>query len=119
MERSIFYTDNIGCNYIAIIAESRGKKEDNLLFTQYQLILSNGTKYVTSERFKNKIKSFKFIYKSENNIGTQIADLVAYPIATKIIYPERVNLAFEVIEDNIYRQFPGSDYIGYGLKVFP
>jgi len=119
LERSIFYTDNIGCNSIAIIAESRGKKEDNLLFTQYQLILSNGTKYITSERFKNKIRSFSFIDKSKNNIGTQIADLVSYPIATKIIFPERINLAFEVLEDKIFRQFPGSDYIGYGLRVFP
>ena len=48
-----------------------------------------------------------------------LADLVAYPIATKIIYPERVNLAFEVLEDKFYRQFPNSDYLGYGLKVFP
>ncbi|MBE3088855.1 MAG: DUF3800 domain-containing protein [Actinobacteria bacterium] len=119
LERSIFYTDNIGCNSIGIIAESRGKKEDNHLFTQYQLILSNSTTYITNERFKNKIKSFKFINKSENNIGTQIADLVAYPIATKIIYPDRINLAFEVFEDKIYRQFPNSDYLGYGLKVFP
>ena len=119
LERSIFYTDNIGCSSVGIIAESRGKKEDNHLFTQYQLILSNGTRYITNERFKNKIKSFKFINKSENNIGTQIADLVAYPIATKIIYPDRINLAFEVFEDKIYRQFPNSDYLGYGLKVFP
>ncbi len=119
LERSVFYTDNISCSYVKIIAESRGRKEDNHLFTQYQLILSNGTKYINNERFQNKIKSFKFIGKSENNIGTQIADLVAYPIATKIVFPERANLAFEIIEDKIYRQFPGSDYIGYGLKVFP
>ena len=76
-------------------------------------------KYITNERFKSKIKSFKFIDKSENNIGTQIADLIAYPIATKIIYPERVNLAFEVLEDKIYKQFSDSDYLGYGLKIFP
>ena len=119
LERSIFYTDNIGCNFIEIVAESRGKKEDSQLFTQYQLILFNGTKYITDERFKSKIKSFKFVDKSENNTGTQIADLIAYPIATKIIYPERVNLAFEILEDKIYRQFPNSDYLGYGLKVFP
>ena len=119
LERSIFYTDNIGCDLIKIVAESRGKKEDSQLFTQYQLILSNGTKHITFERFKSKIKSFKFVSKNENNTGTQIADLVAYPIATKIIYPERVNLAFEVLEDKFYRQFPNSDYLGYGLKVFP
>ena len=69
--------------------------------------------------YRNKVKAPKFIDKSENNIGTQIVDLAAYPIATKIIFPERANLAFEIIEDKIYRQFPGSDYIGYGLKVFP
>jgi hypothetical protein len=56
LERSIFYTDNIGCDFIEIAAESRGKKEDNQLFTQYQLILSNGTKHITFERFKSKIK---------------------------------------------------------------
>ena len=100
-------------------AESRGKKEDDQLYNQYQLILSNGTHYVTSTRFKDKIKFFKFIGKNENNIGTQISDLIAYPIATKIIYPERVNLAFEVLENKIYRQFPESDYLGYGLKIFP
>ena len=27
LKRSIFYTDNIGCNYVEIIAESRGKKQ--------------------------------------------------------------------------------------------
>jgi len=83
MERSIFYTDNIKCNHIVIIAESRGKKEDDQLYNQYQLILSNGTHYVTSTIFKDKIKFFKFIGKNENNIGTQISDLIAYPIATK------------------------------------
>lgn len=119
LERCIFYTDNIKCNSIDVVVESRGKNEDNQLFTQYQLIISNGTKYITSKRFKNKIRSFKFVKKSENNIGTQISDLVAYPIATKIIFPERINIAFEVIEDKIYRQFPGADYIGYGLKIFP
>jgi len=116
LERSVFYTDNIKCSHIGIIAESRGKKEDDQL---YNLILSNGTHYVTSVRFKDKIKFFKFVGKNENNIGTQISDLIAYPIATKIIYPERVNLAFEVLENKIYRQFPGSDYLGYGLKIFP
>lgn len=50
---------------------------------------------------------------------TQTADFIAYPIATKIIFSERANLALEIIEDRIYRQFPGSDYIGYRLKVFP
>ena len=119
LERSIFHTDNIGCSQIGIIAESRGKREDNQLYAQYQLVLSNGTRYVTNKRFREKIQFFKFVGKNENNIGTQISDLVAYPIATKIIFPDRINLAFEVLEDKIYRQFPGSDYLGYGLKLFP
>ena len=119
LERSIFYTDNIGCSQIGISAESRGKREDNQLYSQYQLVLASGTRYATNQRFKDKIKFFKFVGKNENNIGTQISDLVAYPIATKIMFPERINIAFEVLEDKIYRQFPGSDYLGYGLKIFP
>jgi len=43
--------------------------------------------------------------------------LKIYQKIEKIIYPERINLAFGVLENNIYRQFPGLDYLGYCLKI--
>ena len=119
LERTIFLTDTLHCNKVEVVAEARGRKEDSSLHNQHQIILSNGTSFVSSERFKNRITDITFVKKSENNLGTQLCDLVAYPLATKIIYPDRENLAFRVIESKIYKQFPDGDYLGYGLKIFP
>jgi hypothetical protein len=56
-----------------------------------------------------------FLNKRENSNGLQISDLLAYPIAKKIIYPEGVNISYEQIKDKIYT-INGKIY---GLKVFP
>lgn len=119
LERAIFYADTIGCHSIKVIAEARGKREDAGLQNQYQLVLSNGTKFVTSKRFQKKFIEIDFVKKEENNLGTQLCDLVAYPIATRILYPELENLAFRIVEPRIYQQFPDGGYLGYGLKIFP
>ena len=118
LERSVFLAENNDA-FIQVIAEARGKKEDASLQSQHQLILSNGTGFVSSEKFKKRISDITFSKKRENNLGIQLSDLVAYPLATKILYPERENLAFRVIESKMYRQFPKGDYLGYGLKIFP
>lgn len=119
LERTVFLTDTFHCNKVEVVAEARGRKEDSNLHNQHQIILSNGTSFVSNERFKKRITDITFVNKSENNLGTQLCDLVAYPLATKIIYPDRENLAFRVIEPKIYKQFPDGDYLGYGLKIFP
>lgn len=119
LERTTFLSDNVGCKNVEIIAEARGKKEDSSLHNQHQLILSHGTAYVDSPRLKKRFSDIRFVKKEENNIGTQLADLTAYPLATKVLYPKRENLAFRVIDPKIYRQFPDGDYLGYGLKIFP
>ena len=118
LERTVFFADKNRCSKIEIVAEARGKKEDANLHDQHQIILSNGTAFVTSERFKRKLTDINFLKKSKNVLGTQLCDLVAYPLATKIVFPKRDNLAFSVVEPKIYRQFPDGDYLGYGLKIF-
>lgn len=119
LERLVFYTDRLDCNKVSVVAESRGKKEDAKLHDQYQIVINNGTKYVSADRFKQRLTDIEFRKKEANVIGTQISDLVAYPLATKIVYPDRENLAFRTIDQKIYRQFPQGDYLGYGLKIFP
>lgn len=119
LERTTFLSDNLSCSNVEVIAEARGKKEDASLHDQYQLTLSHGTGYVSSERLQRRFSDIRFARKEENNLGTQLSDLVAYPIATKVLYPERENLAFNVVEPKIYKQFPDGDYLGYGLKIFP
>ena len=113
------YFDSQSCEGVELIAEARGKKEDSSLQNQYQITMSNGTSYVKSDRFEHMFLDFRFTKKKENHIGTQVCDLIAYPIANKILFPDKENFAFKVIEPKIYRQFPGGDYLGYGLKIFP
>lgn len=119
LDRSILFSDNIGCKNITVIAESRGRREDSQLHDQYQLILSNGTALNKSLKFKKLFTDIDFKKKKDNIVGTQLCDLVAYPVSTKILYPDRVNMAFSIIEDKLFRQFPNGDYINYGLKIFP
>lgn len=119
LDRSVLFSDNVNCKSILVVAESRGKKEDSQLHDQYQLILSNGTTLNSSSKFKKLLTDIDFKKKKDDIVGTQLCDLIAYPIATKILYPNRVNLAFTVIEDKLFRQFPNGDYLNYGLKMFP
>ena len=55
----------------------------------------------------------EFVPKAANIIGLQIADLIAYPIACHIMWPERPNPAFDIIKGNIYV----SDGKELGIKV--
>jgi len=105
LERTTFLTDRLKCNQLKVVVEARGKKEDSQLHNQYQIILNSGSSFVSNDRFQGRFKGIDFKKKNENILGTQLCDLVAYPMATKIIYPERENLAFKVIEKKIIVSF--------------
>lgn len=100
-----------------MMAESRGEIEDSLLKGVYQQLKSKGTRY---QKLAN-ITSFWMEKKEANITGLQIADLVVYPIATKIFRPMQENKAFEVLAPKIYAapKRKGGYILGYGLKVFP
>lgn len=117
MERTVFYLDNFANNsiHLTTIVECRGKKEDKALLDYYNKVSDRGTYWVTSARIKNYFKEFEMRRKSDNLIGLQIADLVAYPITRHVLDADAVNLAFDVIKDNIYQK----DGKLYGMKVFP
>ncbi len=103
IERSIFYVDDHSTNpSIDIIFEKRGKIEDRTLTRFYNGLRSTGTKWVTPERLHNHITAFTSRAKKDNIIGLQIADLVAYPIARKVLSPDAPNPAFEIIRPSIY-----------------
>ncbi|MBU2592577.1 MAG: DUF3800 domain-containing protein [Patescibacteria group bacterium] len=119
LERTVFLTDRFNCDRVEVVAEARGKNEDAKLHDQYQIIVSNGTEYVKPERFTKRLRDIDFKKKKENVAGTQLCDLVAYPLANYVLYPDRENIAFKVVNPKMYRQFPKDDFLGYGLKIFP
>lgn len=119
IERLIFCLDrNKTPNIVDIKVESRGRKEDQQLLDQYNVILDRGTYYVSSERLKSRINNFEFYYKKDNIVGLQIADLSAYPLARHILNSEEPYIPFSVISNKIYCDWKGK-YDGFGLKVFP
>jgi hypothetical protein len=99
-----------------IIAESRGQFEDGLLKGEYNRL--KGASYY--QRDFGNIVNFWMEKKRANIAGLQIADLVAYPIAAKVLHPDREQKAFDIIGDKFDhapRQRGG--ILGYGLKIFP
>lgn len=104
IERSIFCVDNdeSANPKISIVVERRGKKEDKKLLDYYNGLRNNGTKWVDSSRLQSRITNFNFRAKQENIIGLQIADLLAYPITTHFLYPERSNPAYDAFKKNIF-----------------
>ena len=118
LERAIFCIDNQcpnGQGKISAIVERRGKREDKNLMSYYQQLLEKGTYWVTAERMKNRMLCLDFKWKSEDIAGLQIADLIAYPLTRHVLNPQAVNLAYDVLEPNIFME----DGKLMGLKIYP
>ena len=119
LERLIFCTDSYSINStVSIVIEKRGKNEDRQLLAHYNSIVDRGTYHVNAGRFKQRISNFAMMAKRDNNIGLQISDLCAYPIARYVINSEEPYIPFKIIEDKLYKSNTGKTE-GYGLKVFP
>ena len=116
LERTVFCLDKLGnCNELEVIIERRGKKEDTKLGEHIQKVRQIGTYYVDAERIQNYGFKAKFSWKNENINGLQLSDLIAYPIARKILNPQGVNLSFDKFKHNFYTK----NGKVYGLKKFP
>jgi hypothetical protein len=116
LERSIFCVDDKDKgSVIDVIFEKRGKLEDRNLTKFYNGLRFTGTKWVGPERLKSRINAFTARSKKDNLVGLQIADLIAYPIARKVLNPNLPNPAFDIIKPSIY----SSDGALLGLKIIP
>lgn len=116
LERAVFYVDDVnpdGGGKIDAMLERRGKEEDKKISESYNDLREKGTFWVDSERMKSRIERLTFVPKSANIVGLQLADLVAYPIASRLLRPDVPNPAYDIIKKNIYT----SDGKLLGLKV--
>lgn len=119
IERLVFCLDALNPNCtVDIKIEKRGRKEDQQLLDQYNIIIDRGTYFVQPDRIKNKIDKFEFNYKRDNIIGLQVADLCAYPLARHILFPNEPYITFDIIEPKVYCDKKGTTN-GFGLKIFP
>ena len=114
MERLLHFLDGMGETTLPIVAEARGKKEDNMLERVFYKIMSQGTDYHPAEQFKRLNSWLTFQPKTNNIAGTQLADLCAYPCARRILNPAQPNRPYDVVRPKLYSRGGVS-----GWKVFP
>ena len=114
LESLVAFLEATGETQLPIVAEARGKREDNALEQAFCRTLTRGTANVPVERFKRLSCALTFQPKKNNIIGVQLADLCAHPCARHILNPERTSRAFEAARKHVYSGEGGS-----GWRVFP
>jgi hypothetical protein len=114
MEQLAGFLSAQGETHLPIVAEARGKREDNTLEQVFYRIMTRGTANVSAEQFKQLDCPLSFHSKKSNILGVQLADLCAHPCARHILNPAKENRAFEVAQKHLYQQGVVS-----GWKVFP
>lgn len=112
MERLKSYLDEIGQKQVTLLAEARGKNEDDALRLAFLQLLKQGSYY---HDFKSLDFELKFVSKKANVLGHQIADLCAYPIARRVIDPKKSHRAFEIVRT----KFIDRPSWRHGFKIFP
>jgi len=112
MERLKSYLDELGQKEVTLLAEARGKNEDDALRLAFLQLLKSGSYY---HDFKSIQFDLKFVSKKANVLGHQIADLCAYPIARRVIDPKKSQVPFEIVRTKFIDR-PGWRH---GFKIFP
>jgi Protein of unknown function (DUF3800) len=114
MERLKARLEEVDQKQVTLLAEARGKNEDDALRLAFLQLLKHGSYYhdFTSIDFE-----LKFVSKKANVLGHQIADLCAYPIARRLIETDskKPHRAFDIVRTKFIDR-PGWRH---GFKIFP
>lgn len=113
-ERVLHFMEANGQTDLPVIAEARGKNEDNELRASFHSLMTQGTYYNQAQRFRNLLCPLTFRRKQDNIAGIQLADLCAHPVARHVLKPQQPNRAFDALQNHFYKA--GNVH---GLKVFP
>ena len=116
LERSVMFLGRSDGKLIFRI-ESREMHNDRKLAKVYESFRLNDHKLFKKEEIQSKFIDLSFNQKTQNIIGQQIADLVAYPIGVSVLDRKRENKAFKIFKTKFHSK--NGEYLNYGLKVFP
>lgn len=114
MEGLVHFLESNGETHLPIVAEARGKREDNALEQAFYRLMARGTENRSVDKFKKLDCPLTFQSKKNNIAGIQLADLCAHPCARHILNPTKENRAFEIAKKHIY-----TNGEAVGWKVFP
>ncbi|HZS01028.1 MAG TPA: DUF3800 domain-containing protein [Chloroflexota bacterium] len=100
-------------------ADQRGRREDALLQREFQRLKTEGTLFVADTWFRYQLgPHMEFLGRQADEVGLQIADLLARPIAERYADPTVNPTRWAVARRKLYAGGPGTR-AAYGLKVFP
>jgi hypothetical protein len=114
MEGLFHFLITQGERHLPIVADARGKREDNMLEQVFSRMMTHGTANVSADQFRKLDCQLSFHSKKNNILGVQLADLCAHPCARHILNPTKQNRAFEIARKRLYESEGVS-----GWKVFP
>jgi len=77
----------------------------------------NGNGYMSNKNFQKVFPQDDLVFVKKDNIGTQIVDLIIYPITSKVLR-NKENIAFDIISKKFYAGNFGNTS-KYGFKIFP
>lgn len=119
LERVLYEAQAQSITSITTAIECRGKREDMIVSRRYNEILFRGSGKVNAIDFQRLFhQELHRMKKEDGEIGIEIADLCAYPIARHVLNNNEANPAFDVIKSKIRCNNRGQ-IEGYGIKVFP
>ncbi|MGH7966399.1 MAG: DUF3800 domain-containing protein [Candidatus Binatia bacterium] len=120
MERFTHFLCHVGNGAQGTVrAESRGLKEDAEVHHEYIRLHLEGTQFCSESQFRGYLRpSIQFERKDGNSSGLQVADLMARPIADKVLNPNASPERWDIVASKLYDGTQGRRS-SYGLKIFP
>jgi hypothetical protein len=120
MERFTHFLYHVGNGAQGVVrAESRGLREDAEVHHEYIRLHLEGTQFCSESQFRGYLRPFiQFERKGGNSSGLQVADLMARPLAEKVLDPNRSPDRWDIVASKLYDGTKGRRS-SYGLKVFP
>jgi len=119
LERFVEVLEQQRAGAAAVVAESRGRREDAELRGHYARRREEGTQFYSAERFAMLPVEISFRTKDDRVAGLELADPLAPPIATRTIREDAErSLLWRAVRPKIWLrgdERPG----GVGLKTFP
>lgn len=110
-----------------VLAEARGKAEDNALAAEYARYFENGTSYVRRDVIRARLTSKKIKLKPKNSIaGLELADMLVLisKLDVLLIYNKAEHIAGKFmqqllprIQAKYYRNQSTGKIVGYGKKM--
>lgn len=116
LERSIMFLGRTSEQMIFRI-ESRETHNDQKLAKIYDDFRNTNHKIFPLTEVQTKLADLSFNQKTQNIVGMQIADLVAYPIGRWALSRDGENKPFDIVKTKFHTK--NGQFINFGLKVFP